>query len=121
MNIYAAVPENVGIGESIFVSDDGVYYAYKGYSILDTGNILKIKLPNGSLEEFSNVTDYYTVTEADATSSQEGLLYIDSVAQVDNSIYKLETTYDVYPTDEVGSYEYLTNLNSEDTRRNTHF
>ena len=120
MNVYgaAAVPTNVAIGDSIFVlSADTSYYAYMGYCTAD----YEIKFEDGSTEPFYDENEYYIVTEADANSSQESLLYIDSVSPANYSIYKLETTYDVYPTDEVGSYEYLTNLNSEDTRRNTHF
>ena len=126
MNVYGAdaVPTNVVEGDSIFVLT-GNTYIYKGYCFLENG-VLKIKSINGDPVSFDVANDYI-VTEADANSSQEDLLYIyidsdsDSVSTVSNSIYKLETTYDVYPTDEVGSYEYLTNLNSEDTRRNTHF
>lgn len=126
MNVYGAdaVPTNVVEGDSIFVLT-GNTYIYKGYCFLEDG-VLKIKSINGDPVSFDVANDYI-VTEADANSSQEDLLYIyidsdsDSVSTVSNSIYKLETTYDVYPTDEVGSYDYLNNLNSEDIRRNTHF
>ena len=123
MNVYGAdaVPTNVVEGDSIFVLS-GDTYEYTGYIFKDTENKLKIKSIDGSPKSFDVENyEYYIVTEADANSSQESLLYIDSVSTASYSIYKLETTYDVYPTDEVGSYEYLTNLNSEDTRRNTHF
>ena len=123
MNVYGAdaVPTNVVEGDSIFVLS-GDTYEYTGYIFKDTENKLKIKSIDGSPKSFDVENyEYYIVTEADANSSQESLLYIDSVSTASNSIYKLETTYDVYPTDEVGSYDYLNNLNSEDIRRNTHF
>lgn len=120
MNVYgaAAVPTNVAIGDSIFVlSADTSYYAYMGYCTAD----YEIKFEDGSTEPFYDENEYYIVTEADANSSQENLLYIDSVSTASYSIYKLETTYDVYPTDEFGTYEYLRNLDPTDARSATHF
>lgn len=127
MNVYgaAAVPTNVVKGDSIFVLS-GNTYAYKGYCFLDTDNILKIKLTDGTTGLFDDTTEYYIITEADANSSQESLLYIESVSPANYSIYKLETTYDVYPTGEFGTYEYLNPLDPNnpplpDAIKNTHF
>ena len=127
MNVYgaAAVPTNVVKGDSIFVLS-GNTYAYKGYCFLDTDNILKIKLTDGTTGLFDVTTEYYIITEADANSSQESLLYIESVSPANYSIYKLETTYDVYPTGEFGTYEYLNPLDPNnpplpDAIKNTHF
>lgn len=127
MNVYgaAAVPTNVVKGDSIFVLS-GNTYAYKGYCFLDTDNILKIKLTDGTTGLFDVTTEYYIITEADANSSQESLLYIESVSPANYSIYKLETTYDVYPTSEFGTYAYLNPLDPNnpplpDAIKNTHF
>ena len=89
MNVYgaAAVPTNVVKGDSIFVLS-GNTYAYKGYCFLDTDNILKIKLTDGTTGLFDDTTEYYIITEADANSSQESLLYIESVSPANYSIYK---------------------------------
>ena len=122
MNVYgaAAVPTNVVEGDSIFVLT-GNTYAYKGYV---DNNKLIIDSISGSPEPFDDAKEYYIVTEADANSSQESLLYIDSVSTASYSIYKLETTYDVYPTGEYGTYEYLNPQNLDDLPdaiKNTHF
>ena len=124
INIYGAndVPTNVNPGDCIFTETAGVY-SYLGYCVESASNGLAIKTTDTSGTEvaFDNAKDYYIISEADVNVSQDSLLYIYSVEWVDYSIYKLETTYDVYPTDEFGTYEYLRNLDPTDARSATHF
>ena len=123
-NIYGAndVPTNVNPGDCIFTETAGVY-SYLGYCVESASYGLAIKTTDTSGTEvaFDNAKDYYIISEADVNASQDSLLYIYSVEWVDYSIYKLETTYDVYPTDEFGTYEYLRNLDPTDARSATHF
>lgn len=124
INIYGAndVPTNVNPGDCIFTETAGVY-SYLGYCVESASYGLAIKTTDTSGTEvaFDNAKDYYIISEADVNASQDSLLYIYSVEWVDYSIYKLETTYDVYPTDEFGTYEYLRNLDPTDARSATHF
>lgn len=124
MPIYGAgpVPTNVDIGDSIFTKV-GDNYSYKGYSFVDDADgILKIKLLDNSVDSFDYTKEYYIVTEADANSAQESLLYVESVSPVTNSIYKLDTTYDAFSTSEFGDYRYLLELGNLDAIiKSTHF
>lgn len=124
MPIYGAgpVPTNVDIGDSIFTKV-GDNYSYKGYSFVDDADgILKIKLLDNSVDSFDYTKEYYIVTEADANSAQECLLYVESVSPVTNSIYKLDTTYDAFSTSEFGDYRYLLELGNLDAIiKSTHF
>ena len=124
INIYGAndVPTNVNPGDCIFTENAGVY-SYLGYCVESASNGLAIKTTDTSGTEvaFDNTKDYYIISEADVNASQDSLLYIYSVKWVDYSIYKLETTYDVYPTDEFGTYRYLGELDPTDARSSTHF
>ncbi|MBP9000541.1 MAG: DUF5057 domain-containing protein [Lachnospiraceae bacterium] len=115
-------PTNVNPGDCIFTETAGVY-SYLGYCVESASYGLAIKTTDTSGTEvaFDNAKDYYIISEADVNASQDSLLYIYSVEWVDYSIYKLETTYDVYPTDEFGTYEYLRNLDPTDARSATHF
>lgn len=124
INIYGAndVPTNVNPGDCIFTETAGVY-SYLGYCVESASYGLAIKTTDTSGTEvaFDNAKDYYIISEADVNASQDSLLYIYSVEWVDYSIYKLETTYDVYPTDEFGTYRYLGELDPTDARSSTHF
>ena len=126
MNRYNAIPNNISDGDIIYVAS-GDYFDYLGYCYFDTE--LKVQFANGDIkglaetDVFDSSKKYYIVKEADANSTQEELLYIDSVTYSSitaKSIYELETTYNVYPTDENGTYRYLTET-SDEKIKNTHF
>ncbi|MDD6010701.1 MAG: DUF5057 domain-containing protein [Lachnospiraceae bacterium] len=126
MNYYgvASVPTNVNPGDGVFTENAGVY-TYLGYCVESDSLGLAIKqwdATSGTVieKEFDNNNIYYIISEADANSAQDSLLYIYSVSWTENSIYKLETTYNVYPTDQYGTYGYLKDTSDEKIKK-THF
>lgn len=120
----ASVPTNVNPGDGVFTENAGVY-TYLGYCVESDSLGLAIKqwdATSGTVieKEFDNNNIYYIISEADANSAQDSLLYIYSVSWTENSIYKLETTYNVYPTDQYGTYGYLKDTSDEKIKK-THF